>query len=57
VSGGYPSEAYVLAQGDRGWCVYYSERGQRSGLVEFGDEGAACLHLLALIERDPTTRS
>jgi hypothetical protein len=56
LDGGHPSEAYVLAHDGRRWRVYYSERGQESDLAEFDDEAVACLHLLALLEADPTTR-
>lgn len=56
LDGGLPSESYTLAQDAGRWLVYYSERGQRSSLVEFDDESLACLHLLALVEGDKTTR-
>lgn len=56
LDGGLPSESYTLAQHGSRWLVYYSERGQRSSLVTFDDESLACLHLLALVEGDKTTR-
>lgn len=39
-------ERYCLVERPDGWHVYYSERGQRSGLRVFGDEDAACRALL-----------
>ncbi|MEY4513533.1 MAG: hypothetical protein RLZZ450_5655 [Pseudomonadota bacterium] len=56
LEGGLPSESYTLAEEAGRWQVYYSERGQRSSLVEFDDESSACLHLLGLVEGDRTTR-
>lgn len=43
LTGGLPSEAYCIEHGlDGKWYVYYSERGQRSGLEEFESENEAC---------------
>lgn len=50
-------EAYVLAPHGRGWTVYYNERNRRLHERHFPDEAAACAHLLALLEKDPTTRA
>lgn len=52
-----PDEQYVLAQWrDNLWCVYYAERGQRSGLREFNSENEACVFFLETLNNDPTTR-
>ncbi|WP_062432889.1 hypothetical protein [Herbidospora daliensis] len=39
-------ERYCLVEAPDGWHVYYSERGQKSGLRIFRDEDAACRALL-----------
>ncbi|GLX93063.1 MULTISPECIES: hypothetical protein [Herbidospora] len=39
-------ERYCLVAASDGWHVYYSERGQKSGLRVFRDEDAACRALL-----------
>jgi hypothetical protein len=54
--GGLPLEQLVLAIEDGGWCVYYSERGLRSGLRHFETEDEACTYMLDLLLRDPTNR-
>lgn len=56
LDGGSPFEAYVLEERAPSWTVYYSERGLRSGEVEFESEDEACSYLLELVLRDPTTR-
>ena len=56
LDGGLPSEAYVIAHDYDGWRVYYSERGNESGLMRFDNESAACRHLLHLIAQDRSTR-
>lgn len=57
LNGGLPSEAYCLGFVDGHWEVYYSERGQKSGLQLFDSEHDACRALADLIVNDPTTRS
>lgn len=53
LDGGLPNERYVIeAQPHGRWCVYYSERGLRTGLKEFESEAAACDCILMLIRRD-----
>jgi hypothetical protein len=43
LDGGFPSERYVISQEANGrWDVYYSERGQKTGLRSFDSESAAC---------------
>lgn len=58
LSGGHPSECYVIDERESGyqWVVYYSERGHDTGLESFANEDLACRHLLDLIDRDATTR-
>lgn len=53
LSGGLPNESYVLSQeGERKWAVYYSEKGIRTSLSEFGCEHDACTGLLEMMKRD-----
>jgi hypothetical protein len=56
LEGGLPFERYVLSVVEGGWAVYYSERGERTGLEMFETEDEACSHLLELLLRDSTTR-
>jgi len=56
LTGGHPSEAYVLDHRTPHWVVYYSERGLETGMRAFPDENRACRHLLELILNDPSTR-
>lgn len=58
LGGGLPAECYTIdREGDAGWCVYYSERGARSGKRSFGTEAEACEYLLKLLREDRTTRT
>ena len=45
MTGGYPNEAFCLIKSDKGWEVYYSERGQKSSVREFSSESEACEYL------------
>ena len=55
LDGGLPSELYCLNhQGER-WEVYYSERGQKTGLQVFVSEEEACRVFLDLIMNDEST--
>jgi hypothetical protein len=56
LDGVLPDERYVLELVEGGWCVYYSERGHRTGDVSFDTADEACAHLLDLLVRDSTTR-
>ncbi len=57
LGGGLPNERYVLSQEANGrWDVYYSERGQKSGLRSFDSESAACQFFLDHVLKDPTVR-
>lgn len=42
LDGGLPNEAYCIWQTGNDWEVYYSERGQKSGLKLFKTESEAC---------------
>lgn len=51
LEGGLPNEAYCINQNEDKWEVYYSERGQKSGLKIFDSEEEACEYFYqALIE-------
>ncbi|CAM3926901.1 hypothetical protein NOMA109596_16705 [Nocardioides marinus] len=56
LSGGLPNEQYVLERRERGWAVYYSERGRRTDERVFRTERAACRHLLRRLLDDESTR-
>jgi hypothetical protein len=56
LTGGHPSEAYVLDDRKSHWVVYYSERGLETGLRRFADEDHACRYLLGLLLSDVSTR-
>lgn len=50
---GAGTEQYCIGLREDGlWEVYYSERGQKGGLVTFGSEGEACAHLSAILKID-----
>jgi hypothetical protein len=51
LDGGLPNEAYCLAKVDGKWEVYYSERGNKTGLKIFQKEEEACQYFYdSLIE-------
>jgi hypothetical protein len=52
LDGGLPSEAYCLNNQVGRWEVYYSEKGQKSGLQFFDNEDDACRAFLNLIMAD-----
>lgn len=56
LEGGLPHERYVLSISEGGWDVYYSERGQKTGLKSFETEDDACSYLLETLLKDRTTR-
>ena len=57
LNGGLPNEQYVLSKEPSGqWAVYYSERGQKTGLSFFDSETAACEFFLDKITHDPNIR-
>lgn len=45
LEGGLPSEAYCLNRNGAAWEVYYSERGEKTGLRTFDNESEACEYL------------
>ena len=50
-------ESYVFEREEgKGWCVYYSERGQRSGERFFITEEEACAFIFDRLNRDPNVR-
>ena len=56
LTGGLPNEAYTIEHEGTDWRVYYSERGERSGLMIHDSEFAACEDLLQRILGDLSTR-
>lgn len=46
LNGGFPSESYCLNEVNNNWEVYYSERGVKSGIVNFDNESEACEYFL-----------
>ena len=50
----YENEVYVIAREGTLWCVYYSERGLKTGLTTFSTEEAACQRLFDWIVPDST---
>ncbi len=51
LEGGLPNESYCLNKNGKIWEVYYSERGNKSGLKEFKDESEACLYMYNLLNK------
>ena len=52
----YPNEAFCIRQTKfNNWEVYYSERGQKSGLVTFDKEAEACKYLREKIKTSYNT--
>jgi hypothetical protein len=55
--GGLPNEQLVLNQKEDGlWEVYYSERGQKSGLRVFSSEASAVQYFLDVILHESAVR-
>ena len=53
LSGGLPNEQYVLGEEANGqWEVYYSERGQKTGLKVYDSESNACNYFREKIKHD-----
>lgn len=46
----YPNESHCIRENNGEWEVYYSERGQKTGLAKFISESAACEYLLKKIK-------
>ncbi len=51
LTGGLPNEAFTIEHFGGEWLVYYSERGQRSGLKTFETEQEATDYFYRLIAR------
>lgn len=51
LNGGLPNEAYCLNENGNKWEIYYSERGNKSGLKIFDNENDACQHFYQLIKK------
>ncbi len=52
LSGGNHNERYEIDQSNGVWIVYYSERGLKSGKIEFSSESEACTYLLEILRKD-----
>jgi hypothetical protein len=53
LDGGLPNEQLVLSHEGRRWCVYYSERGLRTGAQCYSTESEACHDLLGRLRGLP----
>lgn len=53
LDGGFPNEAYSLNLSEDGWEVYYSERGNKTGLKVFTSEERACDYLFSILKDTP----
>ena len=51
LKGGLPSESCCIAQNNGKWEVYYSERGDKTGLEIFDTEDSACQSFLTMMKR------
>lgn len=51
MKGGLPNETYCLVSENNNWIVYYSERGNRSGLKKFKNESEACKYFYEQIKK------
>jgi len=49
--GGFPNESYCLTQNNEIWEIYYSERGNKTGLKIFVTEDSACKYFLDILTR------
>lgn len=49
LEGGLPNEAFCLNKNSEFWEVYYSEKGNKSGLKKFDTENEACKYFYKLI--------
>ena len=53
MTGGLPNEKLCIVKDDK-WQVYYSERGEKSGLKIFETETEACEYFLCKVKRYAT---
>ena len=49
LKGGLPNEKFCLSEANGRWEVYYSERGNKTGLKEFDNEDDACQCLYDMV--------
>jgi len=50
-------ECFILERPESGgWCVYYSERGQRTGEHWFINEDEACHFIFSRLSKDPNAK-
>lgn len=56
VDGARRNECLILEVEPGGWCVYYSERGLRSGEQHFDTEDEACEEMAQMLLRDQSNR-
>jgi len=56
LEGARRDECLILEVGAGGWCVYYSERGLRSGERHFETEDDACEEMAQMLLRDHGNR-
>lgn len=49
LNGGLPNEMYCIARKSELWEVYYSERGNKTGLKTFQNEEDACMYFYTLV--------
>lgn len=54
IGGGLPNEAYCLNEVEGKWEIYYSERGEKTGLKIFEDEESACNYFYLLLKNENT---
>lgn len=45
LDGGFPNEKICLSYEGGYWIVYYSEKGLRTGLINFSTENEACKYI------------
>jgi hypothetical protein len=51
LKGGLPNERYCITKDGDNWEVYYSERGNKTGLKIFDDEEIACKYFYKKVEK------
>jgi hypothetical protein len=52
----FKDEALSLRWEEGRWSVYYSERGLKTGKIDFDDEDSACEYFINEMRSDPTTK-
>lgn len=57
LNGDLPNEAYCLNRVQDNWEVYYSERGGKTNIKFFSDEGEACGYLYSTSKSDLSIKS